>query len=314
MNDEEKGHQVQLMRFIYEQAQIVHIWLGCEEQGSEGAMKFLLHIQENKPDDDWIFQGLYDNSAKSTLDGVTALFRRPYWKRVWIIQELVCAKNAVVHCGNLSIRWSTVLRLQRLLAKWAQESNCPTPANPRTQMRFEFSNAVIFVNKIQMFRGQAEAWRAKDKTTTLFGLLCGMDGYQATHPKDRIYALLGLVEDMNLQQGGFPIDYTLTDEQVYIDVAKYIIVTLESLNILTLLRPEQAQKTRFKLPSWCPDWTLDFQTNMLLSVASKNAYSAASDTNAKVSFRPDENVMVVTGIVIDTIKTLAGPFEWDKIY
>ena len=51
-NNEEKGHQIRLMRFIYEKATCVIVWLGEYEQSAVHAMKFLNFIEEERPNDD----------------------------------------------------------------------------------------------------------------------------------------------------------------------------------------------------------------------------------------------------------------------
>jgi len=38
-----------------------------------------------------------------------ALFRRPYWTRAWIIQEIVLAKRATIYCGADSISLDTIM-------------------------------------------------------------------------------------------------------------------------------------------------------------------------------------------------------------
>jgi hypothetical protein len=81
-NNEEKGHQLRLMRFIYEDAAWVRVWLGEYGEGGELAMMFLIYIQDRKPDDDWIFNALYGEPNSDALGWITSLFSRPYWRRV----------------------------------------------------------------------------------------------------------------------------------------------------------------------------------------------------------------------------------------
>jgi hypothetical protein len=81
-NNKEKGHQLRLMRFIYEEAACVRVWLGEWEEHGEQAMIFLMFIQELNPDDDSIFNELYGKPETDTLASLTSLFSRPYWRRV----------------------------------------------------------------------------------------------------------------------------------------------------------------------------------------------------------------------------------------
>jgi hypothetical protein len=35
-----------------------------------------------------------------------SLFRREYWERTWIIQEIQLAKNVLIHCGDGAFNWA----------------------------------------------------------------------------------------------------------------------------------------------------------------------------------------------------------------
>jgi hypothetical protein len=45
-------------------------------------------------------------------DAVVELFRLPYWTRLWILQELVLARDAVLLCGPMKISWLEVCCVQ----------------------------------------------------------------------------------------------------------------------------------------------------------------------------------------------------------
>src|SRR5271168_5357205 len=42
-----------------------------------------------------------------------AFFSRPYWSRLWIIQELCAAKDIVVVCGHDTVPWPSLSRKTR---------------------------------------------------------------------------------------------------------------------------------------------------------------------------------------------------------
>jgi len=47
----------------------------------------------------------------------------------------------------------------------------------------------------------------------------------------------------------------------YMDTAMYTIALRSDLNILTEIRREQKARSKFDLPSWCPDWSLEHGEN-----------------------------------------------------
>ncbi|KAI3325483.1 heterokaryon incompatibility protein-domain-containing protein [Xylariaceae sp. AK1471] len=52
-----------------------------------------------------------DPRYKADWSAVSQLHKRPYWTRVWIIQELVCAKKATLH-------WGGIIPLEVLVLFW----------------------------------------------------------------------------------------------------------------------------------------------------------------------------------------------------
>ncbi|KAF2434940.1 heterokaryon incompatibility, partial [Tothia fuscella] len=75
----EKNHQVAMMSEIYEKALTTFIWLGPGSKESDRAMQGIRNQAQN--------QGLVVDLAGWRQIG--ALFARPYWSRIWIVQEIM---------------------------------------------------------------------------------------------------------------------------------------------------------------------------------------------------------------------------------
>lgn len=96
-------------------------------------------------------------------------------------------------------------------------------------------------------------------------VLASADGLEATEPRDRIYALLGIAGDAKKldirlhyekKKKTNPKEYVKTDQEVYADVARAS-VQQGHLDILTLCRTATARSEDARdktLPSWTPDW------------------------------------------------------------
>lgn len=113
-SSEEKDHQVSLMGQIFSKASLVFVWLGQPENSeevelSEQDTKRLLTtaLQELKsilhqPDP---FLKLSKRFKSTNLllnwNVLLEIFEHPYWKRRWIIQELVTSRIAKVIVGKL---------------------------------------------------------------------------------------------------------------------------------------------------------------------------------------------------------------------
>lgn len=96
-DDEEKSHQLRLMRKIYDTggARRVVIWLG-EEENARLAFDFCDKLRDSK-NNHFATQSDYDAEWEACHD----LFSRKWWSRSWIIQEAVHANEALVYIGKL---------------------------------------------------------------------------------------------------------------------------------------------------------------------------------------------------------------------
>ena len=97
---DEKGTQIELMRHIYGNATIVNVWLGEHADGSEAVMTIFQALDQGKLSKGQIAALITMETEQPIHKSIAAFFNRQYWKRVWIIQELVCAKDAAVFCGK----------------------------------------------------------------------------------------------------------------------------------------------------------------------------------------------------------------------
>lgn len=120
----EREQQLLLMRQIYEQAQQVLIWLGDTGIGERIAMQSLANISGsfsvrmkvwNTERKFGLGKGLRDRVSQSVsgewdaraleVGELAQILYRKWWRRVWIVQELVLAKKAVLLCGLDEVPW-----------------------------------------------------------------------------------------------------------------------------------------------------------------------------------------------------------------
>ena len=127
----ERNHQVQIMGKIYERAAKVVVWLGAVERGDVylqamlGAMQLALSDRRQ-------FSRLFDyvcsvialtgprDSSPSSphacaLDALQRLVTCPWFVRLWVVQELALAKNAIVQVGTYCFHWVAFEEFVRML-------------------------------------------------------------------------------------------------------------------------------------------------------------------------------------------------------
>lgn len=104
---EERNHQVGLMSVIYARADRVLVSLGIEADGSREAIEA-------------ISSGC--DATRSHAAKVQVLFERPYWSRLWIIQEVLMSQYVLVLCGNQSFG---LWQLARMYVPHAKNLSAP---------------------------------------------------------------------------------------------------------------------------------------------------------------------------------------------
>jgi hypothetical protein len=114
---EEKNYQVPLMRNIYQQAECVLMWLGKEADNSHLAMsmietwgktrmrKVILEATETSKVAAAVLENIKDPFNKPSWTAMRYFFERPYWRRIWIVQEVVLSRDAVLICGEIELKF-----------------------------------------------------------------------------------------------------------------------------------------------------------------------------------------------------------------
>jgi hypothetical protein len=104
---EERENQVQLMGEVYRRAGTVRVWLGAggllEKKGLDAIERWSQCPCNGRLD--MRYEGSRDNLSFGSEEDyrdihlIALICQRPYWMRLWIVQELAFNKSVVLHCG-----------------------------------------------------------------------------------------------------------------------------------------------------------------------------------------------------------------------
>jgi hypothetical protein len=200
-NIPERNDQVRMMRQIYEKAQRVVIWLGIESDNSNLAFKFMSFISKDrrkramKPGN---FHGeIKYPGFEVELEAVWKLFQRPYWERLWIIQEVVVSKEAELYCGKEHIPWEEFSRFQ----------TCLEDGEIQSLHKSSIEKSLAF---------SLDRYRVYHQTdySNLIELLEPFSSSLCFEVRDKIYGLIGLARDAT----NFKIDYSRSLYNIFVDV------------------------------------------------------------------------------------------------
>ncbi|KAK7927663.1 heterokaryon incompatibility protein [Apiospora marii] len=216
LNNSEKSIQIALMRRIYTKSIRCVVDLGEPTTGSDQALDRVNGIA-GKDD-----HGPVSGQPLDHGDALNNLFHRPYFRRIWIIQEITSAPQVEVTCGSRS----TDLRLLKHTSS----------VKPAWMDSFE--------TQIETFQSESRY----EGPEGLLRLLVDTKESESSDPRDKIFALLGLVRDYQTH-GALMADYDLTYAQICTGLATYYLQH-PSFHYIICLRGTRLST----LPSWVPNW------------------------------------------------------------
>ncbi|CZR58878.1 uncharacterized protein PAC_08770 [Phialocephala subalpina] len=191
----ERNHQVSQMGIIYSEAVRVCVWLGKSTPSIAHAMDFLnrnFSAQDRftEPAHEFPFKfNFYDNPW---LD-FACLADLPYWRRLWIIQEVSLAAEIMIYCWDMIVPWETLCRcIDGLLS------------HPSYHGFFRHTPLWTIYEQRQKFRLESLSQRP-----SLQELVRVYNKVQCSDVRDRAYGLYSLVSPCC--SGAVPVDYACSN-------------------------------------------------------------------------------------------------------
>ena len=295
---QEKKEQIKLMRRIYSSAKKVYVWLG---KPCTTSMELLLKIHKCVSHEEMIndefkyIPGILERFGLPPFEdpswkALMKFIARPYFRRVWVIQELVMAgiANVTVACGRVRFSWSSI-------------------AGPIHWIRSRQLQSVFQSGRSDLFPDPA-AWNdalslslrlTKTERTysmeQLLGLAFDLD---STDPRDKIIALLGLVSEQDSKLFEFAIDYECPVAELFHRLTGTIITQRRSLRLLKLV-VDKSRRRIPGLPSWVPDYSLRCAHRYR-----RNHFLACNGTSNVVWHQPS-NMLSFDGRLLDELDIIA---------
>ncbi|KAM5346284.1 hypothetical protein ACJ41O_009289 [Fusarium nematophilum] len=309
---EERGSQVAMMRDIYTQSWTTMTFLGAAADASDkavGLLKTLAAYEVNKTTGE-LREILQDNPAYLGGHGewlaLQAFLQRPYWSRLWIVQEVALApSNMLMFVGDESITWQQVqdglTSIHTCL--WYVKDICLQ--HDRKMLRAaqgitdgEVSGVWDTQNLHHVDKGPARLARKerRGETITYTDLLEVASATTCAVPLDKVYGLLAFIDPVIADQ--IVVDYRLQPSQLFSQVAQLLISHDNSLELLRDGNPWNQIGT----PSWAPDWTWENRGRDKLSPILP--YNADGGRPAEISFSSNGRVLIARAIIIDKVKEM----------
>ncbi|KAE8135952.1 heterokaryon incompatibility protein-domain-containing protein [Aspergillus pseudotamarii] len=190
-----------------------------------------------------------------------------WWKRVWVIQEVVIPSRIVILYGSMLAPWEMFVKAANRVHVNSQMEIRSLAAHD-TKVLAEFSRRILSIESIRT------RWQSPEQIT-LLQLLRQFSGRAATDPRDKVYALLGLAKD----KPSVEPNYAASELEVFVDTALDIISRSGSLSVLM---GDFTMKNSHALPSWVPDWSSPLEASIQSRVANVEHYTACNNTSIYV--------------------------------
>ncbi|KAH6659958.1 heterokaryon incompatibility protein-domain-containing protein [Truncatella angustata] len=268
MDIAERNSQAMLMKPIYQNAGMVVSWLGTSFPLSDWVFEVMKQFKEQidmtrNPktskviDASWLRlfpQACKEDSPASgplrnvVWDSIRELCAHPYWKRIWIVQEIVLASTVMLCCGDDLIDLEDVIQVVRWLTRLDPSLNKPDNMEPAIWKMLssrQYSEAVMGLQSV------LHIWAIRErKNTQGWALTNSLRNHESTDPRDKLYGCLGIT-GLNIAP-----DYSKSVKDVYIEAASALMQeSFESLLLLSI-REGKKDSTRepLDIPSWAPNW------------------------------------------------------------
>ena len=226
------------------------------------------------------------------------LFRRSWFQRMWVVQEVWSefiqasashvrslgsqkgenCRVILLFCGEASLEFSTLLKATRSIFL------------PDDISEAWFGSSMMFFYKADQLSGRKDSLPSRVASS----LLLLTRGKKCSKPEDRIFAIAGIFDHLGIQ---FPRpDCRKTLEDILTEAITAAINFDQDVEII--LRQAMENKQNDKLPSWVPDWSTFSYDSIRFDLERELAKPRFSPTSASVleyKISPDCKTLTLYG-------------------
>jgi hypothetical protein len=317
-DDKEKGQQIRKMRAIYHSAKQVLAWTGEADDESNEALDLLNYLRQPI-----VFMNLYVLSSNPETFRRTSFgnkwiktlrfLNRPYWSRVWILQELAIPGTSLhedintdkiqvgvgqtwLPLSSFNLALQSFGRVERSLLSSPAYLDCP-----------EWPTLQPSCAALGMFTVVQSCIKDSKRQRENIGTLLRQTHFlKATDPRDKIYALVALTRK---KDHVLVPDYSLSTIALLRKLVHHLITVDENLEILSGNRRVPLASTG-EWTSWVPDPERYIHTTRGDWEPETTSFKTCTSIAPSVSFSDDLRLLNVKGRVISRISTVIGAVDW----
>lgn len=308
---QERGSQVAFMGNIYSMASRDIFWLGVDSHGvAKNAFNYVTmiagymdkyEIEDSEKKKKELLLAAFATINKQLLAMLSKVFHHPsVWTRIWVVQEIAMAQLVVVQCGFSTL---PLLALHKFFDFYSR-----TPEPRYEKERFSIVNACWAARML----GKDDYLSSFESTTiekeSILSLWENFYSLGATDPRDKLFALLGLSNDLI----AITPDYTKPSENLFIDTVTAAISQTRNLDALCLgnRRPNERNP---KLPTWVIDFGSSADYVYLRTHQNIELYMASGNTLTSNAHWTSPTVgnsrLALSGVCLDKVSKVYEPLQ-----
>ena len=259
-DEKDKEDQVKKMKLLYSMASRVIVYLASP------ASESLESVQ----------------SAVEILD-YTQLFSNPWFNRVWILQEVMFAKDILVYYQDRAFSWDRLMEYSMVV-------------NPDSLSEVQNNAKAVTLEYGMKGKSNFATSKVEPPGTPLLGLLHRTVLYNATDSRDKIIALLSMADDLTFNVRSLLTDYSPTVSTETLQGRLIAVYALCLAGLGVLLDDEPYGHIAYQSLARSIDYTLRVctESNGLNTVAD---LTAACPSIAMISLPTEHRIHLVTECV-----------------
>lgn len=299
---QEKMIQIREMNRIYRHAAKVWVWLGISEHPERisEAMDLLVVklAKENRILD-------LDSIHPPLRSTICHLMMNDWFRRLWVVQEAALAREISFISGDVELQWSDMKEAMANTEKYIL-------------MNEQCSSTTFYARSwVQLYWNDAELLGVSPASILMNVASLVAETQECTWPEDRIFGLLGLVDQDDLLGTSLDTEIVYTSYQdLFTRFSAYVLTEYPTQNGIEWWRwlslafgPEKCEG----LPSWVPDLhaiskTIHSGADLEFRVPS---YQAATRWNNKPRGGLKIGQLVLRGRILDEVVTVFEPIPMD---
>lgn len=237
-----------------------------------------------------------------------AFLNRKWWSRSWTVQEAALPPDSIIRCGSLEFQFKSMASSADAL--YRHSKTCCSSFFTRLAQRLEplsYGEATINIFfKFQKYFNTLDLARKQSHVSDchIMDYLYNFHDREAKDPRDKVYALLGLLPP----KFALPVNYAMDIAQWQRDMSFHLLASYPDSTLSILWKETAPQDT---VCSWVKNF--DKETTVFNRRIRSEQYRAGSAKMVKAK-RLNDSIISIVGFKVDVVSQVSPECHFETTY